>query len=165
MIEDILTVNHQAGRKGHFAVDTLVIHVTEGSAQSAREWFHNPASNVSSHYLTTKKGDVYHLVHEYDTAWANGRVDHPTSEIVQERPHSNPNWWTISIENEGSGTEELTTPQRKILLSLIRDIQKRHPLITSDRRHIIGHHEVYSKKSCPGAISVDRIVDELNLCP
>lgn len=165
LIEAILPVNFQKGRKGTYSPDCIVIHVTEGDYRSVISWFRNPAANVSAHYMVTRTGDVYHFVHEYDTAWANGRVDHPTAELVLERPGSNPNNWTISIENEGNGKEELTTTQRASLLELIKDIQKRHPLILSDRRHIVGHHEIYSLKTCPGAISVDRIVREVNTPP
>jgi N-acetylmuramoyl-L-alanine amidase len=162
IIPDFLTINYSKGRKGAYRPDAIVIHVTEGNAESVRGWFNNPNAEVSSHYLTTKKGLIYQFVREDDTAWANGRVAHPTAELVLNRPSSNPNWWTISIENEGSGHEELTTPQRKALMWLIRDIQSRHHRITSDRRHILRHNEIYSLKSCPGVISVDRIVKELN---
>jgi len=32
-------------------------------------------------------------------------------------------------------------------------------LITiSDREHIIGHHEVYSLKTCPGKIDIDKLI-------
>jgi N-acetylmuramoyl-L-alanine amidase len=162
IIEDILPLNFHEGRKGAFPVNCIVIHVTEGDYRSVRSWFKDPAANVSAHYMVTKTGDVYHFVHENDTAWANGRVDHPTAALVLERPGSNPNDWTISIENEGDGTHELTDPQRASLYELIRGIQKRHYRITTDRKHIVGHHEIYSLKTCPGAISVDRIVNELN---
>lgn len=160
--EDILPINFQKGRKGPFPVDCIVIHVTEGAARSVRAWFKDPAANVSAHYMVTKAGEVVHFVHEYDIAWANGRVDHPTAELVLERATINPNWWTISIEHEGDGAHELTDPQRAASLALMRDIQTRHHAITFDRRHILGHHEIYSLKTCPGAISVDRLVEELN---
>lgn len=160
--EDILTINFQRGRKGRFPVDTIVIHVTEGDAESARSWFHNPASQVSAHYLVTKKAVIYHFVHESDTAWGNGRVVDPTAQSVIDRVGSNPNWWTISIEHEGDGTTELTIPQRQASLWLMKDIQTRHHRIVFDRHHILGHHEIYAPKSCPGAISVDRLVKELN---
>lgn len=162
VIQDLLPINFSKGRKGAYPVDAIVIHVTEGGAESVRAWFKNPAAQVSSHYLTTKKGLVYQFVRETDTAWANGRVAHPTAELVLARPSANPNGWTISIENEGTGLEELTTPQRKILMWLIRDIQSRNRRITSDRRHILRHNEIYALKSCPGRISVDRIVADLN---
>ena len=160
--EDILPINFQKGRKGPFPPDCIVIHVTEGDAHSVRAWFKDPAANVSAHYMVTKTGEVVHFVHEYDTAWANGRVDHPTAALVLERATINPNWWTISIEHEGDGTHELTDPQRAASLALMRDIQTRHHRITFDRRHILGHREIYSLKTCPGAIDVDRLVEELN---
>ncbi len=156
------STNYSKGRKGAYPPDTIVIHVTEGNAASVRAWFKNPASSVSAHYMVQKDGLVIQFVREEDTAWANGRVDHPTAALVLERIGTNPNAWTISIENEGSGQEELTIPQRQSLLFLIRDIQKRHHHITNDREHIVGHHEIYSLKTCPGAISVDRIVRELS---
>lgn len=162
VIEDILPINFQKGRKGPYQPDVIVIHVTEGDARSVRSWFRDPAASVSAHYMTTKAGEVYHFVHEYDTAWANGRVDHPTAQLVLDRPDANPNWWTISIENEGDGKHELTDPQRTALYELIRDIQTRHHRITTDRDHILGHHEIYSLKVCPGAIDVNRIVNELS---
>lgn len=161
VIPDYLTVNYTKGRKGAYPADCITIHVTEGGAESVRAWFKNPDAKVSSHYLTTKKGLIYQFVKESDTAWCNGRVAHPTAELVLARPSANPNWWTISIENEGSGLEELTTPQRKALVWLIKDIQSRHHRITTDRRHIVGHREIYALKTCPGQISVDRIVSDL----
>ena len=160
--EDILPLNFQRGRKGAFPVDCIVIHVTEGDAASVRSWFHDRAADVSAHYMVQKDGEIVHFVHESDTAWANGRVDHPTAELVLERVTINPNCWTISIEHEGDGTEELTDLQRAATLDLMRDIQTRHHLITFDRTHVVGHHEIYSLKTCPGGISVDRLVQELN---
>lgn len=162
IIEDILPINFAKGRKGAYPVDCIVIHVTEGDARSVRAWFHDPAASVSAHYMVQKNGDVVHFVHENDTAWANGRVVNPTAQLVLDRPGSNPNWWTISIEHEGDGKHELTGIQRAASLALMQDIKSRHPRITFDRKHILGHHEIYAPKTCPGAISVDRLVKELN---
>lgn len=165
VIQDFLTVNHAKGRRGAFPVDCIVIHVTEGNAASVRAWFHNSDAQVSSHYMVQKDGQVVQFVREADTAWANGRVNNPTSKLVKERKEANPNWWTISIEHEGSGHEELTPVQRSATLQLIRDIQSRNHRITTDRTHIVGHHEIFSLKTCPGAISVDRLVNELKGLP
>ena len=161
IVSDFLPINYQRGRKGPYLVDCLVIHVTEGDANSVRSWFHNPDAQVSAHYMNQRDGTVVQFVREEDTAWANGRVDHPTAQLVLDRAGTNPNWWTISIENEGTGKEELTDLQRASLYELIADIQSRHSRITTDRTHIVGHHEIYSLKPCPGAISVDRIVKDL----
>lgn len=160
---ELLTINFSKGRKGVFPVDTIVIHVTEGSAAAVRSWFRNPTASVSSHYMVQRDGAIVQFVREEDTAWCNGRVDHPTAEIVKERLPTNPNRWTVSIENEGTGKEDLTDLQRNSLLFLIKDIAVRRN-IPLNRRHILRHQEIFKPKTCPGVISVDRLVRELN-CP
>lgn len=164
---ELLKINFTKGRKGVYPPDCVTIHVTQGSAASVRAWFNNPAAKVSSHYLVTRKGDIVNFVKEEDTAWCNGRVDRPTAALVVQRISTNPNDWTISIEHEGSGLEELTDPQRGSSLMLIKDICARRG-IPMDRRHIVRHQEIYRLKSCPGVISVDRLVKEANgipVCP
>ena len=159
----IIDVNFHVGRHGH-DVDTIVIHVTEGDADSVMDWFSNPKanngkpSNVSAHYEVKKDGGVVQFVDEDDEAFANGRVHNPTAKCVEDHGEVNPNYYTISIEHEGDGTEELTDPQRASSVELINDIRTRHPLVLLDRDHIVGHHEIYSLKSCPGAIDVDLLV-------
>lgn len=159
VIRSLLPINYRRGRESAFPVDVIVIHVTEGSANATRAWFNDPDSSVSAHYLVRTDGVVEQFVSEDDTAWANGRVHAPTAQLVLDRAPANPNRWTISIEHEGDGTHELTEPQRAASVELIRDICARRS-IPIDRDHIIGHHEIYSLKTCPGAINVDRLVFE-----
>jgi hypothetical protein len=152
--------NYRRGRAlpAGMEIDQITIHVTEGSAASVRQWFNDPAANVSAHYMVTKLGAIDQFVDENDTAYHNGRVDHPTAPLVLERPNVNPNAWAIGIEHEGTGHEELTPAQRAASTWLISDIVRRRPAVKVDRRHIVGHHEVYAKKPCPGAINVDALV-------
>jgi N-acetylmuramoyl-L-alanine amidase CwlA len=152
-----LAINFRKGRR--MPADTIVIHVTEGSASSVIEWFNDPKAEVSAHYMVQKDGTIVAFVHEEDEAWAQGRIDNPTAAVVRDRPTANPNAYCIAIEHEGDGTHELTDPQRASSLTLIREICARWK-IPIDRRHIIGHHEIYSKKTCPGAIDVDRLVHD-----
>jgi hypothetical protein len=139
-------------------IDQITIHVTEGTAASARNWFNDSTADVSAHYLVSVLGAIDQFVDEEDTAQHNGRVDNPTAPLVLERPGINPNAWSIGIEHEGVGTHELSPAQRAASTWLISDIVKRRPAIKLDRRHIVGHHEVFSKKTCPGAINVDALV-------
>lgn len=152
--------NYHKGRKlpAGMVIDQITIHVTEGNAASVRSWFNNPAASVSAHYMVTKAGAIDQFVGEDDTAYHNGRVDNPTAPLVLERPGVNPNVYSIGIENEGSGHDELTPAQRAASMELIADIVRRRPAVQLDRRHIVGHHEVYAKKTCPGAIDVDALV-------
>lgn len=151
----ILPINHTAGRPR--PVDQLVIHVTEGNASSVRSWFAAKQAQVSAHYMVCVDGSIDQFVAEEDQAWHAGRVDHPTAPLVLERPHVNPNEYSIGIEHEGDGTKPLTAPQRIASVELIRDICRRRS-IPIDRRHIVGHHEIYSLKTCPGAIDVNALV-------
>lgn len=150
--------NFTKGRHGPYPVDRICIHVTEGTEQAANEWFENEKSDVSSNYGARKDGEIEMYVAEDDTAWTQGRIDRPTAKVVLQRPDANPNSYCISIECEGSGEEPLTPKQKASVVWLINDIRSRHPLIALDRDHIIGHHEIFSKKSCPGVISVTELV-------
>lgn len=152
--------NWHAGRQT-WTPDAIVIHVTEGDRASVRSWFALPASDVSAHYMVCTDGTIDQFVDEADTAFHAGRVRNPTAPLVIERAGSNPNLWTIGIEHEGDGQHELTAKQRASSLELMNSLRARWPKILADRRHIIGHHEVYAPKSCPGAINVDRLVAEL----
>lgn len=149
-------LNHGSGR-GSTVPDMVVIHVTEGSAKSVREWFASAVAKVSAHYMVNVDGTIDQFVSEDDSAWHAGRVDHPTAPLVLDRPHVNPNAYSIGIEHEGTGTQPLTAPQRVASVELIRDICRRRA-IPIDRTHIVGHHEVYSLKTCPGAIDVNALV-------
>lgn len=151
--------NFHSGREGH-AVDMLVVHVTEGDRDSVRSWFGLDRSDVSAHFMVCTDGTIDQFVREDDTAFHAGRVLNPTAPLVLERRGVNPNLYSIGIEHEGDGSHELTAPQRAATLELMQDICRRRG-IPIDRRHIVGHHEVFAAKSCPGAISVDRLVAEL----
>lgn len=140
-------------------IDQITIHVTEGTAVSARSWFNNPAADVSAHYLVAKNGAIDQFVDEGDTAYHNGRVSEPTAPLVLARPGVNPNVYSIGIEHEGSGHDELTPEQRAASIALIANIVRRRPAIQVNRQHVVGHHQVYSKKTCPGAINVDALVN------
>lgn len=157
-----LPFNFAAGRNGTYPVDMIVVHVTEGDAASVIGWFNTPKgpthpNPVSAHYLVMKNGKIIQFVDEEDTAWHAGRVQAPTASLVLERSGVNPNSYSIGIEHEGDGTHELTDAQRAASVALIADIcQRRH--IPVDREHIVGHHEIFSGKTCPGKISVTRLV-------
>lgn len=149
--------NFAVGRKGPYPIDTIVIHVMESGEPQAQEWFEDEASDVSSNYGIDETGRTEMYVKEEDTAWAQGRVNKPTARRVIARPDANPNSYCISIEHAGSGKSPLTNAQKAASVALIQDICKRRS-IPIDRDHIIGHHEIYSLKTCPGAINVDELV-------
>lgn len=154
------TPNFRTGRRGEFGIDQIVIHVTEGTAESVLDWFGSAKSQVSAHYLVRKDGRIDQFVDESDEAYHAGRVDHPVAPLVLAREGINPNWYSVGIEHEGDGLTDLTPEQRKSSIALIRDIASRHS-IPLNRTHIVGHHEIYSLKKCPGAIDVDLLVGQV----
>jgi hypothetical protein len=88
-------------------------------------------------------------------------VSSPSARIVLDRPGVNPNLFLVGIEHEGDGTRPLTPKQFDSSLELQADIIARRALVKPDRYHIVGHHEIYAPKSCPGAINVDAMVAAL----
>lgn len=153
--KELLTVNFRPGRP--MAIDMVTIHVTEGTHEGTAEHFASDATDASAHYEVLKTGRIVQYVEEKDQAFHNGRVHEPTAPLVLERPGVNPNAYSIGIEHEGSGKEAMTPPQLAASLELVRDICTRYH-IPMDRRHIVGHREVYSLKTCPGKINVDALV-------
>jgi N-acetylmuramoyl-L-alanine amidase len=154
--------NFKKGRAGHFPVDRVVIHVEEGSESATDEWFDDPISHVSAHYGNNKLGVIEQFVDEADTAYSNGRVASPTAKVVLQRVGVNPNDYTISIEHEGDGTQPLTDAQKTSTVELLCDIWHRNLYFLMDRDHVLGHHEIYINKTCPGKIDVDELITLAN---
>lgn len=158
IVQDLIAVNNfMVGRKG-WTPDRIGIHVTEGSESATESWFDNESSDVSSHFIVSKVGGIKQEVLMKDTAWTQGRVNNPTAKIVLARQNVNPNYYFISIEHEGNGLEDLTDVQRNASAWLINFIRSNYPKIQLDRDYIIGHHEIYRLKTCPGKIDIDKLI-------
>lgn len=148
--------NFRKGRVGNPRIDMVVIHVIEGTLASADAWFNNPESGVSAHYGIGKSREVHQYVREEDTAYHAGRVQHATSALVLQRG-TNPNSFSVGIEHEGTADSIWPDTLYEDSAQLVAAIARRHG-IPLDRTHIVGHHEIYAPKSCPGKGDVDRIV-------
>lgn len=154
--------NHAVGRNGQ-RPDCVVIHIAEGLRDGVYSQF--MTHEVSTHYLVNKDGSVWQFVEEEDTAWGNGNVSNPTSKLVQGRPGINPNLYTISIEHEGfSNQGDINELMYATTIQLVKDICTRW-MIPMDAVHIIGHRDIYSIKTCPGPISVPKIITGMNQSP
>jgi peptidoglycan hydrolase-like protein with peptidoglycan-binding domain len=118
--------NYDVGRT--MAITTIVIHETDGSWISATNWFQNPRSRVSAHYLVRAwGGGIMQFVGEGDTAF-QARVANP---------------YSIGIEHEFSRRYGIwhTDAQYRSSALLVCAIARRYG-IPVDRAHIIGHNEV-----------------------
>ena len=155
--------NYVEGRKGCMPL-AIIDHVMCGSEEGTDEWFQNPASQVSAHFGVAKDGRIHQYVKEEDTAWANGRMDSPDTEWLENFPNVNPNLWTISIEHEGQPNEPLTTEQEVASIELHRYLCINWN-IPVDLEHITGHYRIdsISRKDCPSStFPFQKIIDSIN---
>lgn len=156
IIKKLTPVNHNKGRQGA-KIKAVCWHVAEGSEAGVTSWFHNPASQASTHYLVCKDGRVIQYVDEADMPYANGVVNKPNlaNPVVADLVKSgvNINCQTISIETEGYTAEyrSADSPLGRALAELTRDVMLRHGIPLTDD-HILGHNEIDSvnRGRCPG---------------
>ena len=146
--------NYAVGRAGRIP-DTIVIHIAEGMRDSVYQQFLNHP--FSTHFLVNQDGSIWQFVNTSNTAWGNGIVDNPTSETVLDRLPTNPNIYTISIEHEGFSKADINDVQYQASSSLVKFLSQKWGILL-DATHVIPHHQIEYKKSCPGMIDVSRIL-------
>jgi N-acetyl-anhydromuramyl-L-alanine amidase AmpD len=113
------------------SIDYIIIHDTEGSYDSSVNWFQNPASGVSAHYIIrSADGDVTQMVDVKDAGWHAG------------------NWFfnthSIGIEHEGyaiSGAAWYNENLYRSSATLVKYLAEKYG-IPKDRAHIFGHDEI-----------------------
>lgn len=160
MFVEIPESNFRVGRNK--SPDAIAIHIADGSKESVIATFKDPGVQKSSHFLVCKDGSVVQFVSTKDTSFCTGNLDNPIQELVLNRPGTNPNDWTVSIEHEGFGTADITPTQYQTTSLICKYLHDKWG-IPLDRTHVFGHREVFSKKTCPGLINVDKIVQQARL--
>ncbi|MDP9867810.1 MULTISPECIES: golvesin C-terminal-like domain-containing protein [Streptosporangium] len=126
-----------SSRPSSYAIDRVVIHVTQGSYAGTISWFQNPSASVSAHYVVrSSDGAVTQMVRDKDVAWHAGNWSYNTR--------------SIGIEHEGyvSDASWFTDAMYRASAALTRSICDKYG-IPKDRTHIIGHNQV------PGATHTD----------
>ena len=147
--------NRQKGRAG-FKPEAVVVHIIEGTLASADSWFGSTRSQLSSHYGIGKTGEVHQYVGESDTAFHAGRVYR--SNWTGLKAGVNPNLYTIGIEHEGQGRSDWPEAMYTSSAKLIADVCTRWS-IPIDREHVVGHREIYGRKTCPNdLVDLDRLI-------
>lgn len=139
--------------------DAIVIHIAEGMKASVVATFKDPIVQKSSHFLVNRDGSITQFVGTADTAYGNGIVDNPISELVLARVGTNPNDWTISIEHEGFSTADITPAQYATTEKLVKFLSSKWD-IPLDSTHVFRHREIYAGKTCPGMINVETIIQQ-----
>ncbi|MEU3983237.1 N-acetylmuramoyl-L-alanine amidase [Streptomyces sp. NPDC026672] len=113
-----------------YAVDRVIIHVTQESYGTTLSIFQNPAKRVSAHYLVrSADGHVAQCVREADVAWHAGNWDYNTR--------------SVGIEHEGwvDKPSYFTDALYERSARLTAAICDRYG-IPKDRAHILGHYQV-----------------------
>ncbi|MFI6315986.1 N-acetylmuramoyl-L-alanine amidase [Nonomuraea sp. NPDC050556] len=126
-----------SSRPSSYAIDRVVIHVTQGSYAGTISWFQNPSAQVSAHYVVrSSDGAITQMVREKDIAWHAGNWTYNTR--------------SIGIEHEGyvNDASWFTDAMYRSSAALTKAICDKYG-IPKDRSHIIGHFEV------PGADHTD----------
>ncbi|MEV8052835.1 N-acetylmuramoyl-L-alanine amidase [Streptomyces bacillaris] len=119
----------RADRPDDFRIDRVIIHVTQGSFDSAVRVFQDPSHRAATHYIVGQDGRVVQMIRELDVAYQAG------NRSFNER--------AVGIEHEGfvDRPEDLTKEMYEASARLTASICARYD-IPIDREHIIGHVEV-----------------------
>ncbi|MDH6700305.1 N-acetylmuramoyl-L-alanine amidase [Streptomyces sp. MAA16] len=118
-----------AERPDDYRIDRVIIHVTQGSYQSAVRVFKDPSHQAAAHYIVRKDGRITQMIRELDVAF------HAGNRSYNER--------SVGIEHEGfvDRPQDLTDAMYAASARLTAGICARYG-IPVDRRHVIGHVEV-----------------------
>ncbi|MFI8894589.1 N-acetylmuramoyl-L-alanine amidase [Streptomyces paradoxus] len=126
----------RADRPDDFGIDMVIVHVTQGSFDSAVKAFRDPGHKAATHYIVRQDGHVTQMIRELDVAYHAGNRDY--------------NERSVGIEHEGfvDRPQDFTDEMYEASARLTARICARYD-IPVDREHIIGHVEV------PGADHTD----------
>lgn len=121
--------NYSHAKRSASSIRLIVVHVTEGTYESAVSWFRNPHARASAHYVVSREGAITQMVPNSEVAWHSG------------------NGWvnrhSIGVEDEGftniSGT--FTDAEYRASAELVASLMRRYH-VPIDRSHLIGHNQV-----------------------
>ncbi len=145
--------NFQTGRLG--VIRFIVLHGTgKGQnvpcdaplAQYAVNWFKDPASEVSAHYVVTRQGEVWQVVREVDTAYHAGKG------TGYNRP-------SIGIEGEQCGleTDPWTEPLVEKLIEMLKHLVNKYNIA---QENILRHSDIVAT-DCPVNLPLEEILEEV----
>lgn len=150
--------NFREGRPSGLAIDTVVIHIIDGSLAACDSTFGDNTLDVprSAHYAVGRDGDVHQYVDERDTAFHAGKIVTPTWTGLKRGSNGafiNPNFYSIGIEHEGRANDDWPDEMYAASAALLRGLVARHPgLRPLTRRNLVMHREIRGDKTCPGHV-------------
>lgn len=160
----IPAAHHWNGREGQMP-HYIIIHGTAGgsSAQAIGNYFADPNTQASTHYVIGQDGTVVQCVDEHDAAWANGGFS--AGHDPWWNTSINPNLTTIAIEHVKphiDNSDVLTNAQKQASFALVQDICTRWgiPRRRADALGgITGHYSIdpVNRSRCPGPYPWDEL--------
>src|SRR5689334_22999649 len=66
----------RADRPDDYAIDMVIVHVTQGSLASAVKAFQDPGHQAAAHYIVGQDGRVTQMIRELDVAYHAGNRDY-----------------------------------------------------------------------------------------
>ncbi|MFG3657983.1 N-acetylmuramoyl-L-alanine amidase [Streptomyces sp. NPDC047706] len=119
----------RADRPADYTIDMVIVHVTQGSFDSAVKVFQDPEHGAASHYIVRDDGHIAQMIRELDVAYHAGNRDY--------------NERSIGIEHAGfvDRPQDFTDEMYAASARLTAGICRRYG-VPVDREHIIGHVEV-----------------------
>ena len=168
------TKNCYIGHNNHIP-DFIVLHISFDYGRVINT-FYNEESEVSSHFVISRNGEVVNPVSLENSSWANGTSINNTSDIYYrfskneeiKNRKDNANYYSYSIENEsfdGSLTKEQYNSLINTICTIIDFIKDTYKVdFKIDEEHIIGHHDVNPlvRVSCPGVnFPMKKIIEDV----
>lgn len=126
-----------ANRPGSNRIDKIIVHITQGSWSSAVNWFSDPRSGVSAHYVVrSSDGFIGQCVEEKDISYHAGNwpVNQTSIGIEHEGYGNNPNWLTGAMYDSSARLSAYLVGKYNIPIS---------------RNNFLAHRQV-SSTQCPG---------------
>lgn len=117
-------------RPKDMAINSVVIHDTEGDLQSVLSAFQDPTFYASVHYVVDTDGTIYQMVQDKNIAWHAGNWS--------------VNMHSIGIEHIGhaaTGSTDYTPAMYHASAQLVKYLTDKYDILR-DREHIIGHDNV-----------------------
>jgi N-acetyl-anhydromuramyl-L-alanine amidase AmpD len=119
----------RADRPDDYGIDMVVIHVTQGSFDSAVQVFQDPEHGAASHYIVRKDGHITQMIRELDVAFHAGNRDYNERSVGIEHAGF--------VEQASSFTDEMYEASARLTARICARYD-----IPVDREHVIGHVEV-----------------------
>lgn len=116
----------------------LVIHAASGTFLGTQAWFKNPESQVSAHYIISKRGEIVACVPLDEKAWHTKGFNNVSVGVefedldpkTRKTCVTDPNWWT--------------EPQIKVGAELFAAIMTKYNIPIEN---VVGHNAAFLKKA------------------